>query len=149
MLSEAQMVFFGANDAALPQPTDSQHVPLDRYRDNVKRIVTHPAVEAQAPRIVLVTPAPVDEHVPWISEQSRGAPRLPRRAERARAYAEAVRLAGRELRVPVLDLWAAFMAKAGWQPGQPLAGSMDVEQNPALAELLYDGMAPGQRLQDC
>lgn len=55
-------------------------------------------------------------------------------------YADACREIGKEIGVPVLDLWSVFMAEAGWRKGEPLAGSIKNERNKVLAELLHDGM---------
>lgn len=57
-------------------------------------------------------------------------------------YADACREIGKELGVPVLDLWSVFMAEAGWGEGEPLAGSIKIERNKVLGELLHDGMRP-------
>jgi hypothetical protein len=42
--------------------------------------------------------------------------------------------------VVVCDLWAAMMARAGWSGEGVLPGSLKTDKNPALAEMLYDGM---------
>ena len=59
-------VFFGANDAALPEGTASrQHIPVEEYRENLGVIVEE--VRRQTadcrPEIVLVAPPPVGERV--------------------------------------------------------------------------------------
>ena len=54
-------------------------------------------------------------------------------------YADAVRDRGKELGIPVLDLWTVFALKAGWKPGNPPPGSMD-DNNPVLNDLLIDGI---------
>lgn len=51
---------------------------------------------------------------------------------------------GVKLKLPVVDLWKAFMAKTdfqinGWKLGDLLPGSLDAAQNDALVELMYDG----------
>lgn len=63
-----------------------------------------------------------------------------RTAEHTKMYADACREIGKELGVPVLDLWSVFMAEAGWRKGEPLAGSIINERNKVLGELLHDGM---------
>lgn len=45
----------------------------------------------------------------------------------------------------MVDLWKAFMAKTGWteenwKQGEPLVGSLDVEQNQELVRLMHDGL---------
>lgn len=57
----AVVVFFGANDAALPDRRSArQHVPLPRYRANVASLV-RAARGAGAARVVVATPPPVCE----------------------------------------------------------------------------------------
>jgi hypothetical protein len=68
-----------------------------------------------------------------------------RLASATKAYADAVVELGAELNLPVVNLWSAFMAKTGfeadaWKLGDLLPGSLDVAQNDALMELMYDGM---------
>ena len=52
-------VFFGANDACVPG--EAQHVPIDVFRENLKRIVSWEGVKLHGTRVMLVTPGPVDE----------------------------------------------------------------------------------------
>ncbi|OAE28711.1 hypothetical protein AXG93_2091s1180 [Marchantia polymorpha subsp. ruderalis] len=53
-------VFFGANDAALPdRGSRAQHVPLVEYKENLRKIVAH-LKEANVKHIILITPPPVD-----------------------------------------------------------------------------------------
>jgi lysophospholipase L1-like esterase len=59
-------------------------------------------------------------------------------------YADAACAVGAKLNVPVVNLWSAFMKKAGfethvWKAGDPLPGSLGIPQNDALVELMYDG----------
>lgn len=65
-----------------------------------------------------------------------------RTAEHTKMYADACYEIGKELGVPVLDLWSVFMAEAGWREGEPLAGSIKIGKNNVLGELLEDGMRP-------
>lgn len=57
-------IFFGANDARLPNTPGGpdQHVPLEQYKSNLRKIATHQCIQAHSViRIILVTPPPVDE----------------------------------------------------------------------------------------
>jgi isoamyl acetate esterase len=64
----------------------------------------------------------------------------PRKQKDAKAYAEAVKEVGRELGVPVVDAWSAFMEKAGWKMGdEVLVGTKESGKSEVLEELLYDG----------
>lgn len=66
-------------------------------------------------------------------------------AENSKAYAQVGKEVGEELiakgrPVVVCDLWATMMARAGWAGEGELPGSLKTDRNPALAEMLYDGM---------
>lgn len=131
------MIFFGANDACLPG--QSQHVPLELYCKTLKMLSLHPSVAAHDPKIILVTPPPVNEYQLTIRD-ARGGCTVPQRtAANTRKYADACRMVGEELNLPVVDLWHAFMSKTGWKVGDPLIGSKDVERNEVLETLLRDG----------
>ncbi|KAF2008678.1 SGNH hydrolase [Aaosphaeria arxii CBS 175.79] len=139
------VVFFGANDASLPQAANNQHVPLDRYKQNLEAIITHPLVKAHNARIILVAPPPINEHLQWVTDQSKGAKSLSRVAAATKSYADAAVEVGAKLGVPVLNIWKAFMTKAKWteetwKVGDILPGSRDIPQNDVLAELLHDGL---------
>ncbi|MCJ1368943.1 hypothetical protein MMC20_000150 [Loxospora ochrophaea] len=124
-------VFFGANDACLPESPTKQHIPLDQYKQNLKAIVGHPLVVAQEPRIILITPPPVDEH------QFQD---VTRTAEHTKKYADACRQVASDLGVVVLDLWYAVMSRAGWKEGEDLPGSQKASKSEFLGELLHDGL---------
>jgi hypothetical protein len=139
-----QIVFFGANDASLPDKPNKQHIPLSEYKDNLEKIITHPLVRAHSPRVILVAPPPVNEHLLWVVDQSYGMTSLAREAASTKEYADAAVLVGSKLGVPVVNLWKAFMAKAkfddgAWKAGDPLPGSMDMPQNDELVKLMHDG----------
>ncbi|ERF77237.1 hypothetical protein EPUS_05806 [Endocarpon pusillum Z07020] len=132
------MIFFGANDACLPG--QSQHVPLDGYCECLKSLCLHPSVTTHNPSIILVTPAPVDEYQMMVSDALKGYTTPQRTAANTKMYADACRGIGEELNLPVVDLWGAFMRKAGWREGEPLIGSIDVARNEVLQNLLRDGL---------
>lgn len=133
------MIFFGANDACLPGTSTGQHVPIDRYIQNLKQLIAHPSVKEQEPRLILVTPPPVDEYQLEESGLECGNSEIQRTAEHTRKYADACRRVGAELNLAVVDLWSIFMAKAGWEHGKPLIGSKSVQRSKVLGSLLSDG----------
>lgn len=105
--------------------------------------MAHPKVRDYRPRIILITPPPVDERLMENNNDNTTGPgqRL-RTAENTRLYAEHARKIGQtqaHYNVAVLDLWTIIMTKAGWKEGDPLPGSKDVEESPVLKELLHDG----------
>lgn len=139
------VIFFGANDERKPdtgeKDSPDQHVPKDKYKQNLRGIATHELVKAHGPdlKIILVTPPPINE---------RQLTRKNREAKIANEYAAQVRVLARELRdegltnVRCLDLWNIFMKKCGWVVGDPLLGAKDVEEDPetGLATLMSDGL---------
>jgi hypothetical protein len=58
----------------------------------------------------------------------------------SKTYSEAAREVGASLKVPVADIWTAFMTTTGWQEGQPLVGSRDLPNNEQFSSLFTDGM---------
>ncbi|EEH40156.2 hypothetical protein PAAG_02211 [Paracoccidioides lutzii Pb01] len=138
-------IFFGANDAVLPP--FQQHVPLPLYKIGLSKILTHPLIQNHHPetRLLLLTPPPINEYQlePAAAAETQSAPApapVIRKADTTKQYAEACRDVGRELGVPVVDTWAAFMKEAGWEEGEPLAGSKRAPANVRLGELLSDGL---------
>lgn len=138
------MVFFGANDACLPSSSTGQHVPLNQYKANLRAIVGHTLVKGQQPHLILVTPPPVNEYQLEESDLEKGILEVRRTAEHTKQYADVCQEVGSELGVTVLDLWSAFIVKAGWRSGEPLPGSKKAPRSRILEDLLHDGMSLGQ-----
>jgi isoamyl acetate esterase len=99
-----------------------------------------PSVVAHDPPILLVTPPPVNEYQLTIRDALKGYTAPQRTAANTKRYADACRKVGEELNLPVVDLWQAFMSRAGWKEGDPLTGSRDVERSEVLESLLMDGL---------
>ncbi|KAI9760958.1 MAG: hypothetical protein M4579_001334 [Chaenotheca gracillima] len=134
------LILLGANDSSLPGVEGGQHVPLDQFRDLLISIATHPSVKAHDARVMLVTPPPTDERPREASDVEKGVSGVRRTAANTSLYAEEVRKIGKELDLPVVDLWSAFMQMAGWKEGEVLLGSKEKDQNPVLEELMHDGL---------
>lgn len=65
---------------------------------------------------------------------------ITRQATDAAEFAEGVREVGKDTGAAVLDVWSAFMVRAGWTAGDSaLPGSKQLGKNDVLAELLCDG----------
>ncbi|KAB8079064.1 SGNH hydrolase-type esterase domain-containing protein [Aspergillus leporis] len=140
-------IFFGANDACLPG--NPQHVPVNVYKENLIRIIQHPATVAQSPHILIVTPPPINEYQLQEFDESKGNAHPTRTAKHTKQYAEAVREVGSSLGVPVVDVWSAFMAAVGWKEGEPLPGSRDLPNSDQFQRLFTDGLhltADGYRI---
>lgn len=132
-----QTIWFGANDACLPNST--QHVPLEKFRNNINKILTHPLVSVHNVRTVLITPPPLDEYLRAKKDAEKGLTEPERTAEHTKLYAEVAREEASKLGVPLVDAWTLFQREAGWREGEPLIGSKEREQSPVFAELLEDG----------
>ncbi|KAL4878981.1 SGNH hydrolase-type esterase domain-containing protein [Aspergillus karnatakaensis] len=142
-------IWFGANDASLLESNNGQHVPLETYKKNLAWIIQHPATVAQQPRILLITPTPVNEYQIEDFDNSKGNNYPTRTNAGAKAYAEAAREVGDALNVPVVDLWGAFMGAVGWREGEELVGSRKVPNDERFAGLFTDGLhltAAGYRI---
>jgi lysophospholipase L1-like esterase len=135
-------VFFGANDARLPNTMQArQHVPLSEYADNLRKILSHKAVQAHDPHIILITPPPIDERMCEADDASKGIHQIRRSAKITAQYAQAVCDLGGKLDIAVCNLWKVFMHEAGWKDGDALLGSKDVDQSEdGLRSLLRDGL---------
>lgn len=105
-------IWWGANDATLPGQT--QHVPLDRFRSNIREMVSlvrdDPASPYYSPEtsiILINAPSFYPEH--WLDERAKKG--LPREHDRdlevTRRYAQEIKSLGEELGVPVADAYAA------------------------------------------
>lgn len=138
------MVFFGANDSSRPGAENKQHVPLEEYVGNLEKIITHPSVTAHNPKIVLVAPAPIDEHLVWANDKGQGRAAVSRKNVDLKRYSEAAAGLGEKLGIPVVNLWQVFMAKTGWnkeewKESEPILGALELPQNDELVKLLSDG----------
>jgi len=103
-------VFFGANDASLPEANPRQHVPIAEYVTNLKAIVASIRSACPAAQVLLITPPPIDEGV-LNAESSR------LKGSRSNAvageYAAACVAAAAEVGAPCVDLWTGFQQRGG------------------------------------
>ena len=131
-------MFFGANDSALRLDTpENQHVPLSGYKQNLKAIINDSTVKIHSPRILLITPPPIDEY-----KLDAGGLSGSRKAEITKQYAEACCEVGTEENVAVLDLWTEMIRETVGnidQSGVP--GSKTLPQFQKLSALFTDGNA--------
>ncbi|KAL6174899.1 hypothetical protein ACLB2K_051544 [Fragaria x ananassa] len=116
----AATIFFGANDAAiLGRTSERQHVPLEEYKENLRKIVLHLKECSPTILIVLITPPPVDEE--GRNEFARSlygedAKKLPERTnEVAGDYAKQCLELAEELGVRFINLWSKLQETEGWQ----------------------------------
>ena len=114
-------------------------MPLLAFKQNLRDIVQHPTVVAQKPRLILITPPPINEYQTEARDQLKGYTVPSRSAEHTKKYADATREVGTELEVPVLDIWSIIMEIAGWKEGEPLIGSKKLKRSEVLESFLIDG----------
>ncbi|KAG7133622.1 GDSL esterase/lipase like protein [Verticillium longisporum] len=143
---EYLLVLLGANDAVRPMHT--QHVAQDKYRANLAKIITHPAIAAHKPKILLVTPPPVDEIRIEVLDKEKGWPETTRYSAISAQYSQLARdVAAEHEGVVLIDLWKALMDHAVAKTpdyetgaGRPLLGTFESGQRGVLADLLPDGL---------
>ena len=139
-------MLLGANDAVIPLPTTSQHVPIDEYKANLVKIVNHPHIQAHKPTICIVTPPPLDEIKVTREDKKNGHSEAIRRAAVSAAYSEKAREVARENDLILIDLWKAIMdagiakAPGDYTPGGPWLGTPENGKQGGLDELLPDGL---------
>lgn len=126
-------ILFGANDSCAPGQT--QHVPLALFAQNLREMIASERVKSHHTNVILITPAPVEEYRLVDGDN---------RAMSVARYAQAVRELGSELEVPVFDLWAILMARAGWdvarEPSKTMPGCKAVLPSQILGKFFYDGL---------
>ncbi|KAJ1958195.1 isoamyl acetate-hydrolyzing esterase [Linderina pennispora] len=109
------MLFFGANDAALP--LSGQHVPLQTYTENLRTMVNQiqdPQFDTYSPgtRILLITPPPIGDKM-WEETCTRHNVPVDRINTVTRTYADAVKMVAKEKGIPVVDLYGAIESLVG------------------------------------
>ncbi|KAM5572026.1 hypothetical protein ABKV19_012215 [Rosa sericea] len=116
----AATIFFGANDAAiLGRTSERQHVPLEEFKENLRKIVLHLKECSPTILIVLITPPPVDEE--GRNEYARSlygedARKLPERTnEAAGVYAKKCLELAEEMGIRSINLWSKLQETEGWQ----------------------------------
>ncbi|XVE51440.1 hypothetical protein DITRI_Ditri02bG0040600 [Diplodiscus trichospermus] len=113
----AVTVFFGANDACLPDRYAAfQHVPLDEYKHNLHSIVSSFKKRWTKALIILITPPPIDEDERLRHPYAENPSGLPERTnEAAGAFAKACVETARECGIPVVDLWTKMHQHPDWR----------------------------------
>ncbi|KZV53217.1 GDSL-motif lipase/hydrolase family protein [Dorcoceras hygrometricum] len=111
------IVFFGANDACLPDRSSAfQHVPLQEYKQNLHSIVDFIKKQWPSSRILLITPPPMDEAARLLHPFCDNPSGLPERTnEAAGNYAKACVTVASECGVVAVDLWTKMQQYPGWK----------------------------------
>ncbi|XP_027111868.1 GDSL esterase/lipase At5g45920-like [Coffea arabica] len=113
----AVTVFFGANDACLPDQYGAyQHVPVDEYKQNLRSIFSFFKRRWPKTHVVLITPPPIDEAARLLNPYGEIKLGLPERTnEAAGSYAIACLSVASECQTPAIDLWTKMQQIPGWQ----------------------------------
>ncbi|XXH05096.1 snoRNA-binding rRNA-processing protein utp10 [Hypoxylon texense] len=110
---EYLLVLLGANDACIDIPTNNQRVPMEKYKENLIKIIAHDHIKAHKPKVLLITPPPLDEIRIEVLDLAKGHPQATRQAENSAKYCETAREVAREVPgVILIDLQKAIMDKA-------------------------------------
>ncbi|CZT06805.1 hypothetical protein WAI453_012903 [Rhynchosporium graminicola] len=145
---EYLLILLGANDACLPHSPSKQHVALESYRANLKTILTHPSVTVHAPKILLVTPPPVNEVHLQENDIAKGYSDLTRLQKVTAQYSDVVRELATEFKdrnVVLVDLWAALVKECArltpdYVDDGNVIGTLEKGDSVGLRSLLLDGL---------
>ncbi|XP_035550091.1 GDSL esterase/lipase At5g62930-like isoform X1 [Juglans regia] len=117
----AATIFFGANDAALlGRTSERQHVPIEEYKENLRKVVHHLKECSPTMLVVLITPPPVDEvgrrDYAHRSVYGEKAMELPERTNEVTGlYAKQCVELAKEMGLCSIDLWSKMQETGGWQ----------------------------------
>ncbi|KAK4264344.1 hypothetical protein QN277_025538 [Acacia crassicarpa] len=116
----ATTIFLGANDAALlGRSSESQHVPIEEYKENLRKIVRHLKERSPSMLIVLITPPPICEEGRDAYARSLYGDNASELSERTNKvtgeYAKACIETAEELGVRFINLWSKMQETDGWQ----------------------------------
>ncbi|GMJ14709.1 Guard-cell-enriched GDSL Lipase 28 [Hibiscus trionum] len=113
----AVTVFFGANDACLPDGYAAfQHVPVDEYKRNLHSIVSSLKNRWPKTLVILIAPPPIDEDERLRHPYAENPSGLPERTnEAAGVFAKACVEAAGECGIPVVDLWTRMQQYPEWR----------------------------------
>ncbi|KAL2337057.1 hypothetical protein Fmac_011503 [Flemingia macrophylla] len=108
------VVYFGGNDSTLPNTNGlGPHVPLEEYKQNMRKIAIHIKGLSKKTRTIFLTTPPINEAQIHDNRNSQGVPL--KTNEACRIYAEACLEVGQEMNVTTIDLWSAIQKKENWR----------------------------------
>ncbi|KAI3931319.1 hypothetical protein MKX01_040236 [Papaver californicum] len=113
----AVTIFFGANDAALLRRTsERQHVPVEEYKENLRKIIRH---FKGTMLVVIITPPPINEEGRNEYAQSLYGDKARELSERTNevtgVYAKQCIELAKELGFYSINLWSKMQETEGWQ----------------------------------
>ncbi|KAK7283979.1 hypothetical protein RIF29_13729 [Crotalaria pallida] len=108
------IVYFGGNDAVRPHPSGfGQHVPLQEYIENMRKIAIHLKSLSKKTRIIFLSAPPVNEAQILGNSVLLGKPL--RTNESCRIYSEACLELCREMDIKAIDFWSAIQKRDDWR----------------------------------
>ncbi|KAL0356097.1 UNVERIFIED_CONTAM: GDSL esterase/lipase [Sesamum radiatum] len=116
----AVTIFFGANDAARLEGTGKrQHVPVEEYKENLRKMIQHIKSGSPNTLVVLITPPPIDVEGRRAYARSlygdKASETPDRTNEATGVYAKECVTLANELGLPSVDLWSKMQETDGWQ----------------------------------
>lgn len=121
-------IFLGTNDAA----TTFQHVPIDRYKQNLHAMVN--MAKDHDIKVIIVGPGLHDQRLSKTTQEAKGSDKPFSSSRDTRDYGDAAREVALKHKLPFVDLWYAFQKNGGWSTEELLLGKPD------LSEYLADGI---------
>lgn len=108
------IVYFGGNDSLLPHPSGlGQHVPLQEYIENMRKIGTHLKSLSKKTRLIFLSAPPVNEAQIYGTSVPLGQ-RL-RNNESCQKYSEVCLKLCHEMNIKAIDLWSALQKRGNWR----------------------------------
>lgn len=114
------IIFFGANDASCEKLNPRHHVPIPKYKKNLKTLIEkcRAHYDEDIP-IVLVTPPPVQHEQRLIFQKERYGDKatgeLERNLELSGQYAHATQEVASDSNTLVIDLWNSMQLDGNWE----------------------------------
>lgn len=128
-------VFFGANDAALPD-VSHLHVPLPTFKANLNDLCSYlKSIGLSESAIVLITPPPLCEELWEPSCKEMGKP-MNRSNAVTKQYAEAVLQVGQETNIATIDLYGAMSKEPNLKKYFSDGLHLNADGNQFIADLL-------------
>ncbi|XP_004492449.1 GDSL esterase/lipase WDL1-like [Cicer arietinum] len=108
------IVYFGGNDSTrLRQSGKGPHVPLEEYKENMRKIAIHIKSLSENIRILFLSTPPVNEEQIEHNSDEFGQPL--RTNEACRIYSEACLEMCREENIKAIDMWSLIQTRDDWK----------------------------------
>ncbi|GAM34405.1 hypothetical protein TCE0_015r01963 [Talaromyces pinophilus] len=130
------VVFFGTNDSIVPESASNNSVPVEKYQENLRKIVS--AAEKVGAKVILIGPGPFNHQ--QFDDALGHQFEVDRTTHRAREYCNATVDVGKELGVPTVPMWDLIMEEVGWKEGDPIYGLLELPAVNPLNDYLTDGL---------